>query len=537
MPLRATALFVALAVLASGATAQTPLHTEVAATGLNRPVLVTAPPGDFDRLFVVEQPGRIKIVRNGNVLAQPFLDLTGTGTVYFGGEMGLLGLAFHPDYASNGQFFVYHTTPPFVNMVVRRFVRSANDPDRADASSGQILLSAQMIYGNHNGGAIAFGPDGMLYVAIGDGGSNAPNWPSDPQNHAQRDDSLLGKMLRIDVDNPQPPLLYGIPPDNPFAAPGNPRDEIWAFGLRNPWRFSFDRLTGDMYLADVGGLREEIDFEAVGGPGGRNYGWSCMSGTQCHIATACNCNAPVLTLPLHEYTTPGSKAVIGGYVYRGAAIPDLRGSYFYADFATGKIFSFLRNGNGIAQLTDRTSELSPPAPYQFFNSIASFGQDGRGELYLCDLSGEVYRIVPDFPVLAGMSPYGAGLAGCTGSHVLDATTSPVLGNAAFELRCTNAPPSGLGLVAIASNPDIPGSDPFGLGFNLHVQWNAPLLSLQVIGSDLNGMGRYPFPIPPAMALAGLPLYAQNAWFWNPAACSPTPLGWSSSHGLAITLQP
>jgi len=538
MPYRSCLAFLALLLAhAAVAPAQTPLHTELAATGLNRPVFVTAPPGDFDRLFVVEQQGLIKIVRNGAVLAVPFLDLVATGTVSFGGERGLLGLAFHPDYASNGQFFVYHNTPPFVNAVVRRFQRSANDPDRADPASGAQLLSVQLIYGNHNAGMIAFGPDRMLYIAIGDGGSTAPNWPSDPQNHAQRDDSLLGKMLRIDVDNPTPPLAYGIPANNPFAAPGNPRDEIWAFGLRNPWRFSFDRLTGDMFLADVGGLREEIDFEPFGSPGGRNYGWSCMSGTLCHIATACTCNAPTLTNPLHEYTTPGSKAVIGGYVYRGALIPDLRGTYFYADFATSQVWSFRRSGNGITQLIDRTTELSPPAPYSFFNAISSFGEDGRGELYLCVLGGQIYRIVPNFPVLTGLTPYGAGVPGCSGAHVLDATTSPVLGNLAFELRCPNAPAPGLGLVAVASTADVAGSDPFGLGFNLHVQWNAPLLIVQVIGSDPTGIGRYPLPIPAAPALAGLMLFAQEVWFWNPQTCTPTPIGWSSTHAVAITLQP
>lgn len=535
MPCRESFRFFLLG-LASGASAQTPLHTELAATGLLRPVLVTAPPGDFQRLFVVEQQGRIQIVRNGAVVAPPFLDLVGSGTVSFGGEMGLLGLAFHPNYASNGQFFVYHTTPPFVNAVVRRFLRSTTDPDRADPTSGQIVLSVQLIYGNHNAGMIEFGPDGYLYVAIGDGGSTGPLWPNDPQNHAQRDDTLLGKMLRIDIDNPNAPLLYGIPASNPFAAPGNPRDEIWAFGFRNPWRFTFDRLTGDKYIADVGGMREEVDFEPAADPGGRNYGWSCMSGTQCGNAAACTCNAPTLTLPLHEYTTGASKAIIGGYVYRGAAIPDLRGTYFFADFATSQIWSFVRTGAGVTQFTDRTAELLPPAPYLFWNGITSFGQDGRGEIYLCDIGGQVYRIVPDFPVQTGLQPYGAGAAGCAGAHTLDADTSPVLGNLAFQLECDNAPPSGFGLVVIGQ-PDVAGTDPFALGFNLHFQLSSPLLVMQVIGSDAAGVGRYPLPIPPAGALAGFVLCAQAGWYWNPAVCTPTPTGWSSTHGLLITLQP
>jgi len=526
-------LVLAFAAFAPTAAAQTPIHAELVASGLNYPVFVTAPPGDFDRLFVVEQTGRIRIIRSGAVLTTPFLDLT--GTVLFGGEKGLLCLAFHPDYASNGLFFVYHNTPPFVNAVVRRFQRSANDPDRADPASALVVLSVQLLYGNHNGGMLTFGPDGMLYVAIGDGGGDATSG-SDPQNHAQRDDSLLGKMLRIDVDHPTPPLAYGIPANNPFAAPGNPRDEIWAFGLRNPWRFSFDRLTGDMFLADVGTQKEEIDFEPAGSPGGRNYGWSCMSGTTCLNSTVCTCNAPTLTAPIHEYTASPARAVIGGYVYRGAAIPDLRGTYFFGDFSTRQIWSFQRSGNGITQLTDRTTELALPAPYTL-NWLSSFGEDGRGELCFCHLAGQVFRIVPDFPVLTGLVPYGAGVAGCNGAHVLDAETSPVLGNVAFAVRCNNAPPSGVGIGVVAGSPDIAGSDPFGLGFNLHFQWNSPLLVPLVLASDGNGIGRYPLPIPPAPALAGFVLYAQQAWSWPTSTCTPTPLGWSSTHGLAITLQP
>ena len=517
---------------------QTPLRTELVATGLNRPVLVTAPNGDFDRQFVVEQPGRIRVVDQGVLLTQPFLDLTTTGTMSFGGEMGLLGLAFHPNYQQNGEFFVFHNTPPFVNAVVRRFRVSANDRNRADPTSGQTLLQVQLVYGNHNGGMIAFGPDGYLYIGIGDGGSQAPLWPNDPQNHAQRGDSLLGKLLRIDVDHPAPPLLYGIPPSNPFVGPGDPRDEIWAFGLRNPWRFSFDRLTGDLYLADVGGVREEVDFEAAGSPGGRNYGWSCMAGTVCNPnnATACTCFSPQLTAPIHDYTNNASQAIIGGYVYRGALIPDLRGAYFFGDFSSSRLWSFRRQGNGITQLVERTAELAPAMPYALA-AISGFGEDGRGEMYVCDLAGQVHRIVPNGPVLTGLTPYGAGVAGCSGAHVWSAATSPVLGNLAFELRCTQAPPSSFGFLVVAGAADVAGSDPFGLGFPLHVQLNSWLTIAQLLGSDPLGVARYRLPIPPAASLVGLGLYAQAAWSWSPAVCQPTPLGWSSTHGLAIVLQP
>lgn len=518
------------------ALAQTPLRLEVVATGLTQPVFATAPSGDFDRLFVVEQPGRIRIVRNGTLLPTPFLNLVGTGTVSFGGEMGLLGLAFHPRYAQNGQFFVFHTTHPFVNATLRRFTVSATNPDVADPASATTLLTVPMIYGNHNGGFLAFGPDGYLYLGIGDGGSNAPNWPNDPQNHAQRGDSLLGKLLRLDVDRPAAPLQYGIPPGNPYAGPGDPRDEIWAFGVRNPWRGSFDRLTGDLWLGDVGGNREEIDFQAAGAGGGQNYGWSCMSGTVCTGAPVCTCFAPTLTGPIHQYTAATSRAVIGGFVYRGARIPDLRGTYFYADYSMSQIWSFRRNGSGITQLTNRTAELVPPPPY-FVDSISSFGEDGRGELYVLSLNGEVFRIAPQTPVLTGLTPYGTGVPGCSGAHVLDAATSPVLGNLAFELRGSQGPANGFGFVVIAGAPDVAGSDPFGLGVPLHVALQSWVLVAQLAPTDAQGLLRLGLPIPGVMSLAGLGLYAQMAHLWTPQVCTPSPSLWSSSHGLAITIQP
>jgi len=513
--------------------AQTPLRTELVASNLSRPVLVTAPEGDFDRLFVVEQTGTIRIIKNGNLLATPFLDIT--STVDFGGERGLLGLAFHPDYDSNGEFYVYHNIYPFVNVALRRFTVSAANPDVADPTSGTDLLNLPGVYGNHNGGMIAFGPDGLLYIAIGDGGSTGPNWQSDPFNHAQRGDSLLGKMLRLDVDNPSPPLQYGIPPSNPFVGPGDPRDEIWALGLRNPWRFSFDQLTGDLWIADVGGAREEVDFTPAGDPGGRNYGWSCMSGTACNT-TSCVCNSSGLTLPIHDYGAPGGRAIIGGYVYRGALIPDLRGTYFHGDYVRNEVWSFRWNGTAMSQLTDRTTELAPASPLTF-GGISALGQDGRGELYICDIAGRVFRIEPTVPVITGVAPYGAGAAGCNGFHSLLAMSSPVIGNLAFELECNNAPPTSLGFMAVGTLPDIAGSDPFGLGFNFHFQLGPSVLATQFYSSDASGIGRYPLPIPGSAGLVGLVLYAQTLWTWDPAVCSPTPNGFSASHGLAVTLQP
>lgn len=521
--------------LLAAAAAQTPLQLQPFVAGLTRPLLVTAPAGDLHRVFVVEQPGRIRIVRDGVLLAAPFLDLASLGIVSFGGEAGLLGLAFHPGFATNGQFFVYYIGNPWPLAVVSRYTVSAGNPDAADPTSGAIVLTQSLVYGNHNGGMIEFGPDGYLYVGIGDGGSNPPSWPDDPFNHAQRGDSLLGKLLRIDVDNPAPPLAYGIPAGNPFAAPGLPRDEIWALGLRNPWRFSFDRLLGDLYLADVGGLREEIDFEAAGASGGRNYGWACMSGTVCNGLPVCACNSPALTPPIHDYTFPTPRAVIGGYVYRGCAIPDLRGTYFFGDFSQRRIWSFRQVGGGVTQFTDRTVELTPAAPL-VLGSILSFGQDAYGELYVCDLLGSVYKIVPNGPVLVGLQPYGIGTPGCNGAHALAAACSAVVGNPAFELRCSHGPANSPGVMVIASHADVAGTN-VGLGFLAHVQVTSPLLLLNTVFSDAAGVGRFAFGIPGTPALAGFTLHAQALWPWHAAVCTPSPSGWSSSPGLSITLQP
>ncbi|MCA3007672.1 MAG: PQQ-dependent sugar dehydrogenase [Phycisphaerales bacterium] len=516
--------------------AQTPLKLQTVASGLVRPTFMASPPGDAQRLFVAEQPGRIRIVKNGALLPTPFLDLAAMGVVSFGGELGLLGFAFHPSFASNGQVFVSHSGFPFPTAIVRRFTVSATNPDVADPASGFVVLSQPMLYGNHNGGMVAFGPDGYLYIGLGDGGSTAPSWPDDPLNHAQRGDSLLGKLLRLDVDNPQPPLPYGIPASNPFAGPGLPRDEIWALGLRNPWRFGFDRATGDLWLADVGGMREEVDFVAAGDVGGRNFGWSCMAGTYCNATSVCACYAPSLTPPFHEYTiATSSRAIIGGYVYRGAAIPDLVGSYFFADFNSRQLWSLRRVQGGVAQLQSRTAELVAPAPATLAG-VLSFGEDAAGELHLGDMAGNVYRIVPDGPLVAGVSPFGLGTPGCSGVHALFAPTTPRLGTTAFGLRATAGAPGGLGAMAFAAAADAVGTD-VGLGCRVHLSLLSPLLLLQSMVADAQGIGGVAFAIPAAPALVGYTLHAQALWLWSPAACAAVSGGFSSSNGVTIVLQP
>ena len=363
----------------------TVLATTRVAFGLSRPVFVTSPPGDTARLFIVEQQtARIKILTGGSILPTPYLDINDL-VIDTGNERGLLGLVFHPNYASNGYFFVDYVDNSGNTVIAR--LKVSGDVNVADRDSLLVLLTITQPYINHKGGMLAFGPnDGYLYIGMGDGGSGG-----DPENRAQDDGQLLGKMLRIDVDNGNP---YAIPPDNPFIGPGLPLDEIWAKGLRNPWRYSFDRLTGDLFIADVGqNLYEEIDFQPASSSGGENYGWRLMEGYHCYNPPV-DCDPGGLTYPIYEYThggTPSRCSVTGGYVYRGNAIPNLSGTYFFGDYCSGQIWSFRYDGSSITDFTERTNQLAPGNGLSIDN-ISSFGEDGAGNLYIVDLDGEVYRI-------------------------------------------------------------------------------------------------------------------------------------------------
>ena len=356
------------------APAEVPPALQLLAGGLTSPIFVAAPPGDTSRLFVVLQGGVVRVVRQGTLLATPFLDAS--ALVSCCGERGLLGLAFHPQFATNGYFFVDYTDVAGNTQVVRYRV-SAN-PDLADPASATGILSQTQPYTNHNGGMLAFGPDGFLYVGLGDGGSGG-----DPQGNGQNLGTLLGKILRIDVDGGSP---YAVPPTNPFVAQSGARPEVWVWGLRNPWRFSFDRTTGELYIGDVGqNSREEIDVEPPA-TGGRNYGWNLMEGTACYQA---GCSSTGLTLPALDYLHSDGCSVTGGYVYRGSRIPMLAGLYVYADYCQGWVRSF-RYQNGQATEQRDWPSLRPGGP------ISSFGEDARGELYvvLYGSAGGVYRIVP-----------------------------------------------------------------------------------------------------------------------------------------------
>jgi len=335
----------------------------VVSSGLQLPVYVTHAGEGSGRLFVVEQAGRIRIVQNGRVLDAPFLDVS--ARVLSGGERGLLGLAFHPDYRRNGRFVICYTRQPDGATVVSAF-RVSPDPNRAAADETMLLVVPQP-FANHNGGMVEFGPDGFLYIGRGDGGA-----AGDPGNRAQNTRELLGKILRIDVDHGTP---YGIPPDNPFVNGGG-RVEVFAYGLRNPWRFSFDRETGELWVADVGQDEwEEIDVVRRGG----NYGWRIMEGNHC-FAPKFVCPTTGLLPPVAEYGhQQGRCTIIGGYVYRGRRIPDLRGTYVYGDYCSGEIFGL----NGGEQRVLLATGLS----------ITSFGTDESGELYVVGHGGTVHRLV------------------------------------------------------------------------------------------------------------------------------------------------
>jgi len=351
--------------------------TEIAG-GFSRPLYLTHAGDGSGRLFVVEQSGQIKIIQDGAIAETPFLDVSSLispealGNDYT--ERGLLGLAFHPDYAENGFFFINYTDRSG-NTVVERYTVSADDPNAADPNSAVQLLYIEQPYRNHNGGHMAFGPDGYLYIALGDGGS-----AGDPQNNAQNLGTLLGSILRIDVNSDQG---YSIPENNPFVGNADARPEIWAWGLRNPWRFSFDRATGDLYIADVGqGEWEEVNVQPASSTGGENYGWNIYEGSHTYAGGEA---ATEVIMPVFEYSHSGTGgcSVTGGHVYRGETLPELQGIYFYGDWCTGTIWSGSQDSSGAWQTS------------VFMESgiqISSFGEDEAGELYVVDHNGSILRL-------------------------------------------------------------------------------------------------------------------------------------------------
>ena len=378
----------AIAALRHPASAQTVPNVGVStlATGVGS-VTSIARAGD-GRLYLTIQTGTVRIWDGSRILPSPFLDLS--SRISCCGERGLLSIAFHPRYAENGWFFVYFTATTG-DVTVERHSVLAGDRDHGDPSGVTLLTITHRANTNHNGGELQFGPDGLLYVGVGDGGS-----ANDPPCNAQNGGVLLGKILRLDVDsNSSAPPYYAIPASNPFASSGTVRPEIWALGLRNPWRFSFDRFTGDLWIGDVGqDSREEVDFQPRSSAGGENYGWKIMEGTMCGVGGSSGCpagvppcNSPQFKAPVFEYSHgTGDCSITGGYVYRGASIPQLSGVYLYGDYCTGKLW-----GNG---------QLLAPR----IASLQTFGEDDAAELYAGTGNGTLLKFInPDRPARASIT--------------------------------------------------------------------------------------------------------------------------------------
>ena len=360
-----------------GKTITGPSHLHLITSTLSKPLFLTAAPGDTAREFVVEQTGKIRIIRHDTLLAAPFLDVT-SQIDYDGQERGLLSVAFDPSYATNGHFFIDYTDTAG-NIEIMRYTVSA-DPNVGDPATADTVIEIDHhTYSNHNGGLILFGPDGFLYIGTGDGGSGG-----DPLGNGQDSTKRLGKILRIDVSA----LPYTIPSSNPFKSKPPAAPEVWAYGIRNPWRFSFDRQTHDLYIGDVGqDAYEEVDRAPAGDPGGHNYGWNTMEGMHCFPPGA-SCNQTGLTLPILEYAHGPADAIgcaiIGGHVYRGSLAPELTGRYLYADLCSGFVRSFKWNG-AVSDEVDLTPEVGS------YPGVTSFGEDARGELYLVVGDGSLYR--------------------------------------------------------------------------------------------------------------------------------------------------
>ena len=388
-------MFVVVMLIVAGPV-QAAVRLQPVATGLTSPVFVGHAGDGSNRLFILEQVGRILVLRPGTAAPTVFLDIGSRISV--GGERGLLGLAFHPQYASNRRFFVFYTRSGDGDLVIAEY-RASPDPNVAESSETVLLTIPHSSFSNHNGGMLAFGPDGYLYAGVGDGGS-----ANDPSNNAQNIESLLGKILRINVNSGSP---YSSPGDNPFVGVAG-RDEIFAIGLRNPWRFSFDRITGQPWVGDVGqNAREEVNTPIVRGG---NYGWRVFEGSQCTGLDPGLCNPGNYIPPIFDYTHAGRCSVTGGYVYRGNANTFQSGTYLYGDFCSGEVLTWNASSQSVLLNTGL--------------SISSFGEDEQGELYVVGIAGSVSRFVTDDPCSYSINPTSGsfGAAGGTGTIQVTART-------------------------------------------------------------------------------------------------------------------
>jgi glucose/arabinose dehydrogenase len=449
LPTAAALLFTAN-LIAPEARAQD-LEATLVTSGYSAPLYLCSPPGDNSRLFILEQStARIKIYKPATGSTITFMDIG--SIVGSGSERGLLGMAFHPDYASNRKFYVSYTNNSGSSMLVQ-YLRSSGSADSGDTSSATTIYGpVSQPFSNHNGGCIQFGHDGRLYLGFGDGGS-----ANDPGNRAQNMSQTMGKMLRFDVDGPAP---YSAS-DNPFYTGSNGlSDYIWTLGWRNPWRFSFDRQTGDMWIGDVGqNQREEISFEPASSTGGNNYGWRCMEAYRCTGLSGCTCNASSLTDPVHEVTHSGGNcSITGGYRYRGSLMPNMVGRYFFGDYCSGKIWSGQPNGTGpLTNVVDHTSDLAIPGG----ENITSFGEDANGELYVVDASGgQIWRLEESCP--ATSSTYcTASVNSGGGGAFISITGTPSVSQNNVTLHVAGAVGNQFGLFYYGSGQI---NLPFGNGF-------------------------------------------------------------------------
>jgi glucose/arabinose dehydrogenase len=433
----------------------------VVSSGLSSPIGIVNAGDGSGRLFVLEQPGRIRIVKGTQLLATPFLDITSlTGCSSGCGERGLLGLAFHPSYATNGRFFVYYTRADG-DIQVARYQVSASNPDVANPAGTVLLTIEHSSQSNHNGGQLAFGPDGFLYIGTGDGGGGG-----DPFENGQNKNALLAKILRLDVDSGSP---YGIPATNPFAGATDGADEVWDYGLRNPWRFSFDRQTGDLYIGDVGqGAWEEVDLEPAGNPGGRNYGWDCREGAHNYNDTNgdmnVNCGSVTSVDPVLEYGHSDGCSITGGYVYRGRVPSFLTGQYIFSDYCSGKIW-YTNQAGGWAR---------PQLPVPVNGNVTSFGQGETGRLYVIQGS-TVSWLTPytftDVPPTSGFWPFVEAIAaagitdGCGGTSFCPGSVTTRAEMAVFLLAAKEGPSYMPPACTTPAFADVPCTSPFAAWIN------------------------------------------------------------------------
>lgn len=525
---RIAALTPALLVFAlAGASEAQQLKSTLVASGLAEPVGLTSPPGETQRLFVLERAGRIRIVKNGVLLPTPFLDLT--AFVSTPPDGGLLGLAFHPDYTNNGRFFVSCSERVNSYPVVREYAVSSNPDVAASPANGVSIFGPHPHAPFHYASDLHFGLDGKLFYTLGHGDGT-------PQDLSIYD----GKVLRMDVDAAAP---YA-PVDNPYPSSGGAPALTWALGLRNPFRFAFDRLTGDLYLGDVGSiLHEELDFQPAshGAPGsqgymgGRNYGFPCVEGDDCTgtplCATACPPPTGTFTAPAYAYRHNGAgAAIIGGYVYRGSAIASYQGRYFFADYVTNAVWSVVVSGGVATSLADHTLDLRGTPQDPHFSAISSFGEDAAGELYVtCFSSGEVYRIDPALPLCAAPFNYCVTSPNVAGSGaVIGSTGSASIAAAELVLTVRHCPPNRPGLFFLGTSQAFL---PFGNGV---LCVSGHVVRAPVVFCDDFGNANQPFHFT-AFALA--PGATRTFQFYYRDAVGSSGLGFNLSDARSVSFCP